>query len=221
MESGSELLQRLLSALAFYYNTRIESRSTRTGSGETALLHLYGTVEPNDVYGGHFVTAPARVRLDPDRTLRVALGLYREGLAAGSPFYRFLAFWNVLDARFEGSKSAVDDFLRATATRRNALPNASGVDVAEYLRDDSRNAIAHIVRHSPDARSIDPDMPSDRERLELDGLRHSRYRPPGNPRPVACRSEHRVGGRPHLEEPVEVDAIEIGPRLRLRAASPR
>jgi hypothetical protein len=44
-EAAAEPLQRLLSALAFHYNTRIESRRTKGGSGETDLLHPYGAVE--------------------------------------------------------------------------------------------------------------------------------------------------------------------------------
>ena len=166
--AAADPLQRLLSALAFHYNTRIESRSTKTGSGETDLLHPYGAVEPSDTVAVQCVIAPVRVHVESDSQLRVALGLYREGLSAGSPFYRFLAFWNVLDAVFNGDESARDAFLRARATGMHQIPNAAGSDVAKYLRQESRHAIAHVIRDRPQDTTIDPDAPADRERLEDD-----------------------------------------------------
>src|SRR5204863_7540685 len=96
-EAAAKPLQRLLSALAFRYNTRIESRRTKGGSGESDLLHPYGAVEPSDTFAGQCVSAPARVYVEDDPQLRVALGLYRKAMSAGSPFYGFLVFWNVLD----------------------------------------------------------------------------------------------------------------------------
>jgi hypothetical protein len=167
-EAAAEPLQRLLSALAFHYNTRIESRRTKGGSGESDLLHPYGAVEPSDTFAGQCVSAPVRVHLEDDPQLRVALALYREAMSAGSPFYRFLAFWNVLDAVFNGDEAARDAFLGARATGIHAVPNAAGTDVATYLRQDSRHAIAHVVRDRPQDTTIDPDAPADRERLELD-----------------------------------------------------
>lgn len=166
-DRAAEALQRLLSALAFHYNTRIESRRTKGGSGESDLLHTYGAVEPSDTFAGQCVSAPVRVHLEDDPQLRVAVGVYREALSAGSPFYRFLAFWNVLDAVFNGDEAARDAFLRARATGIHAVPNAAGADVAKYLLQDSRHAIAHVVRDGSRA-TIDPDAPADRERLELD-----------------------------------------------------
>jgi hypothetical protein len=74
----------------------------------------------------------------------------------------------VLDARFDGDEDARDAFLRAVGPISLSNPHTARGDVAAYLRDDSRNAIAHIVRTKPQATSIDPDLPSDRERLELD-----------------------------------------------------
>lgn len=166
-ELAAESLQRLLSALAFHYNTRIESRNVYTGSGTNDLLHPYGAIEPSDTFASQCVSAPARVHVSGDARLRVALALYREALSAASPFYRLLAFWNVLDAVFKGDEAVRDDFLRQRATGVNSVPNASG-DVAKYLRDDSRNAIAHVVRRDGAQTSIDADQPADRERLSQD-----------------------------------------------------
>ena len=169
-ERAAEALQRFLSALSFYYGMRIESRRVMGGSGTHDLLHPYGAVEASDSFGYRVVAAPKAVHVEKDARLRVALGVYREAMSAGSPFYRFLAFWNVLDAVFDGDEAARDGFLRSKATGVHAVPNAAGTDVAHYLREDSRNAVAHIVRGRRRT-TVDPDLPADRERLDTDAYR--------------------------------------------------
>jgi hypothetical protein len=100
----------------------------------------------------------------------VALAVYREGLNATSPFYFFLAFWNVLDAVFRDERVR-DAFLsrlgdeRSHAWRWSSSERPWPPDMAEELRESSRNAIAHVVRRHADQTVIDPDLPSDRERL--------------------------------------------------------
>jgi hypothetical protein len=165
---AAEALQRFLSALAFHYDTRIESRHTKGGSSESDLLHPYGAIEPSDTYGGYLVSAPKRVHLNSEKECQIAVGLYREALAAGSPFYRFLALWNVLEARFDGDETARTDFIKSSSVGRLAHPFVSSEALPDYLRWDSRHAIAHVVRK--DRRTIDPDAPQDRERLDLDAL---------------------------------------------------
>ncbi len=75
----------------------------------------------------------------------------------------------MIEAVFSGNANARDSFLRSVGpTSPYPSPFLQG-DVADYLRDESRNAIAHVVRYDPANTSIDPDLPSDRERLDLDG----------------------------------------------------
>src|SRR5262249_16001205 len=110
-----EAVQRLLSALAFTYNTRIESRPTAGGSGATDLLAHARARDISDTYGIRLERSPRQVSVPANPRLRLALGLYREGLNAASPFYRFLAFWNTIDAAFDGNEHARDAFLRQSA----------------------------------------------------------------------------------------------------------
>ena len=164
---ASEALQRFLSALAFEYDTRIESRPRSGGSGTRDLLSSSGAIAASDGYGYQVVTAPERVHLHPDPRLRVAVAVYREALSAASPFYRFLAFWNVLEAAFGGDGAKRNAFIRRIApTSFFNVPILD--DVAQHFRDNSRNAIAHVIRSDVTNTTIDPDLPEDRERLDME-----------------------------------------------------
>jgi hypothetical protein len=130
--------------------------------------HPYGAVDVRDTFGAVDVAAPHSVTVTADERLRLALAVYREGLNAASPFYRFLAFWNVIEAAFGGNSHDRDSFLGSARPAHSRPPSVTG-DVAAYLRDESGNAIAHVVRADPSDTSIDPDLPSDRERLDMEG----------------------------------------------------
>jgi hypothetical protein len=166
-DEAVEAAQRVLSAFAFQHDVRMESRPTSGGTGETDLLHPFGARDVRDTIGTQLAVAPSEVTVDPDSQLRLALAVYREGLNAASPFYTFLAFWNVLEVVFGGNGTKRNAFIRAEAPKSYWKVGVKG-DVAAYLREESRNAIAHIVRDNPTDTSIDPDLPRDRERLDLE-----------------------------------------------------
>lgn len=165
---AAESLQRFLSALAFYYNQPAEAISYG-GSGESdpywpAVLRARAT------HLGWMMTEPYDVMsLRPEPLLRVAVAYYREGLSAVSPFYRFLSLWNSLGATFGDDAKRLAGFINAEAPRhrtahwneRIAFPN----DPAKAFYDDSRNAIAHVVRDKG-KRTIDPDRAADRVRID-------------------------------------------------------
>jgi hypothetical protein len=164
-DDAVEAAQRVLSAFAFYHDIRMESRPTSGGTSTTNLLHPFGARDVRDTIGTHQAVAPSELIVDPDPQLRLALAVYREGLNAGSPFYRFLAFWNVLEVVFGGIGRKRNHFIRAEAPR-SYFKLSIKRDIATHLRDESRNAIAHIVRRQAADTKIDPDLPHDRERLD-------------------------------------------------------
>ncbi len=51
---------------------------------------------------------------------------------------------------------------------RLEVPVRTALRFAARFREDSRHAIAHIVRADPTDVSIDPDLPGDRFRLDLE-----------------------------------------------------
>ena len=177
-------LQRFLSAVAFAFDQPVEdvSYGARTGSGETDPYHWAGHRAHQAFRTLSKHTAPASIEVESDPQLGVALAYYRESVNAASPFYRFLALWNVLSAVFDIEREALagkgtptseaarrDAFIRREAPKyawrsRRAAPVTG--DLARYFREDARNAIAHVRRSA--AREIDPDDPDERVRLSDD-----------------------------------------------------
>ncbi len=92
------------------------------------------------------------LRRDSEALLK-ALGWYREGKNAGSPYYRFLAHWNALEAVYYGpaSRDGRAAFLDCATP---ALPDAwtayalppSPPSPSEHFYEASRDAIAQVFR---------------------------------------------------------------------------
>ena len=103
---------------------------------------------------------------------RVALALFREARASNNDYLSFLFFWQVLDV---GGGHPEDKVNKAIRRHRNELRfNLTYIDrlplgnrtLGAYLRDDCRDAIAHIKRR-PGKTKIDLDKPDERSRLAI------------------------------------------------------
>jgi methylamine utilization protein MauJ len=169
--------QRLLSAIAFHFDQPVLD-VTYGGIGGDDVLNPSGARDDRR-YGTTFLSeAPAAIAVDADDTLGVALAYYREGLNSDSPFYECLAFRNVLNAVFDVREdvraqqvtpeaAARDGYIDASATRldwsgRQPPPTSW----SSYLREDVRNALAHVNRQG--RREINPDDAMERRRLRDD-----------------------------------------------------
>jgi hypothetical protein len=162
-------LERFLSALAYHYEQPAEVVAYGS-SGEQDAYHPSITRAPR-THAGWMMAEPyevIRLTREPPAVLP-ALAYFREGLNAGSPFYRFLAYWNCIEAVFDGNWQRRDLFVADTVPLYRArwedwfpFPD----DPVRYFWDESRNAIAHAVRGS--RRSIDPDADQDRRRLDAE-----------------------------------------------------
>lgn len=137
---------RLLSALSF----QLDLPMTIVGSVSTGwLAELDHPMLSQPGQGGGVLHAPiSLVAVEPDERLRLVLAHYREGRSANSPFYRFLALYNALDAAFDADASARSEFIRERLAATAAPDDSYGdcFDWADYLRDTLRNAVAHAVR---------------------------------------------------------------------------
>jgi hypothetical protein len=160
-------LERFLSALAYHYDQPAEVTAYGS-SGERDPFHPSITRAPRTHAGWMMAESYEVIRLqrNPPAVLQ-AIAYFREGLNAGSPFYRFMAYWNCIDATFDGDIERRSEFLRRTVPLfrgrwddRFDFPK----DPVKYFWEESRNAVAHAVRHS--RRSIDPDADHDRRRLD-------------------------------------------------------
>jgi hypothetical protein len=167
-EKEREFMQRFLSALSYELRQPIDVL-TGCGSGVADPLAPPLPTANRRRRGNQSSEAPAAIEVTDDERLRLVLGLYREGLNSDSPFYRFLSFWNALDAAFDHDIPCIKAFLEAEAPRRaGALDYASPPDDwPDYLYDSGRCAIAHAIR-DPGRPVLDPDLPDDRARLHRD-----------------------------------------------------
>jgi hypothetical protein len=166
-ESVDADTQRLLSALCFQHHTGL----TADAPGDTGAAGRFDRAvlrAPGGTTGGLIARAPAEVHVVDDPVLRHALALYREGVTAASPFYGFLALWNALDVLFDGDEGARDAYLGTVQAGSGVVAgwDSFPADLAAYLRESSRNAVAHAVRVGRPV--VDPDLPADRHRLQRD-----------------------------------------------------
>lgn len=168
-KAAAAVAQRLLSAVVYDAEHVPVISPSRGGGTPTTNPWAPATVRvPRSAFGLHLNTAPASIEVANDSHLRLALALYREAVNAASPFYEFLALWNALGAaiqneaqrtRFINTRGPAEWRLYANGDR---LPR----DLHHEFYEASRNAIAHAVRDRPSKTVIDPDLPTDRQRLE-------------------------------------------------------
>lgn len=179
-------LQRFLSAAAFAYEQPVDDGAGGLGGdGGSDAYHPFGSRAERAHPYVYKAEAPASLVVKDHEALRLALSFFREGLNANSPFYRCVAFRNVLDAVFEvehetgaqpGSRKRTPT---KEATARDAFIDVNATAVAgwyskttpsqgwaDYLRDEVRNALAHVKRTG--RREINPDDPAERVRLMSD-----------------------------------------------------
>lgn len=174
-------LQRFLSAVAWAYDQPVEDEADAEflgGEGGNDPFNPSGSRRARAHAGIFLREAPAEIEVRNDvERLGVALAYYREGLNAGSPFYRCLAFRHVLDAVFGVQHETRQKQATPEAANRDlfidseapSIPSYGLVRSGEwsaYLREEVRNAIAHVLR--PTRRQVDPDHWSERKRLALD-----------------------------------------------------
>jgi hypothetical protein len=166
-EEEIALTERFLSAVAYEYRDGIEVLNSG-GAGVPSRLDPPVARALRRGLGNRLNDAPAELVVQDDDRLRLVLALHREGIGSESPFYRFMAFWNALDAAFDNNEPALDSFLDEEGLKWARDEEHRTEGWAQHLRDSNRNAIAHAVR-SPGKPLRDPDDPSDRARLWRDG----------------------------------------------------
>jgi hypothetical protein len=116
---------------------------------------------------------PSGLRLDVGRPLsaerRLALALYRDGISSRSAYYQFLSLYKVLQIRLPGAPVAgwinehVNDNV-PSVIRIRELRDQGIADIAGYLYENWRNAIAHVEREP----RVNPDDLQTRARINQD-----------------------------------------------------
>ncbi len=105
-------------------------------------------------------------------TQRVALTLFREAAASNNDYLSFLFYWQTLEANKEHPENVIEkayrrhrDRLHISQSDLASLP-LYGRSLSRYLRDDCRDAIAHITR-KPGKKKLELDRAEERTRLAI------------------------------------------------------
>jgi len=163
-------MERFLSTLAYTTHQPIEV-VIRGAAGWPQELDPPSVAATRRGLADHLNPAPAEIVTVEDDRLMIVLGYYRDGLNTGSPFYKFLAFWNAIDVACEDFEGGHGSWLRAKAPiyahlRGDVAPPVD--DWWDYLQNDRRSAVAHAVREPGRGEGLDPNDPEDRDKLGTD-----------------------------------------------------
>lgn len=177
---AAPVLQRFLSAIAYYFEQPVDDGGGGVGGdGGSDPFNPFGHRQQRAHPYIYKADAPASIATVQDQDAQVALAYFREGLNASSPFYRCVAYRNVLDVVFGVVSETVAGAPTAEAAKRDAFIDANATRIsawysraaptrgwADYLREEVRNALAHVNRSG--RREINPDDPSERVRINDD-----------------------------------------------------
>jgi hypothetical protein len=110
----------------------------------------------------------AQQTLDTARTSEqwFALALFKEGVNSRSEFYAYLCFWKVVEYALKGTQRKWINRIAPSLSREKQRIDAilkSHSDLAKYLWDARRNAIAHVLR-----KTMNPDDPKDELTIKRD-----------------------------------------------------
>ncbi len=168
---------------------------------------------PNVPFGGdvtpYELSRIPKVETDSER---IALTLFREARASNNIYLSFLFFWQILEIMGDKPEKLIERAYRRDRQRLMlhsddlaALP-LQGRSLSNYLRDDCRDAIAHINR-KPGKRKLELDKVEERTRITVStrvirafaeyqivhgiGLKASLYLVRASPRSVPIFSEER------------------------------
>lgn len=163
-------MERLLSAIAYQFGQSINAE-TKGGAGVVDDFHPPVAAAFRRGLADHLHQAPAEVVVGDDERLRRVLGYFREALGTGSPFFKFLAYWNALSVACVDLDGELKPWLVATMEKH---PNLRGdnkpppPDWWEYLFWEQRGAVAHAVRGEKYPPEMDPDDPETQSRFDVD-----------------------------------------------------
>ena len=170
-EEGGTILSRFLSRFAwsknggvvefFHLGSNMPDEPGRLGQGSYARSG-WATVEPP-----HCIYLPLAVHKDAD----LALALYREGLSVNSAPFGFLSLFKILNIRHSSGSAQqkwindclVDIWYQPAVDRLREI-QTTHQDVGHYMYVQGRCAVAH-ANSSP---LVNPDVYTDRRRLEAD-----------------------------------------------------
>jgi hypothetical protein len=164
------LINRFLSVLSWCDDQPMENLSGWSGNPiPVAVPKQVRTV-------GSSIAFPFYRALEPDRKVRLALALFREGRTVNSVPFEFLSYFKILNifwkdkwiqrrnAMIEGIRSTLPALSDELALRRLKALGSRESDIPKYLYESGRCAVAHAYADP----IVDPDDVSELNRLSQD-----------------------------------------------------
>ncbi len=175
-ERAFSVASEFLSAVCWQNNARTAiagggGRGWDTGwklSKANPTIYEFPTIPFGGNVIGYDISVIPLVETDPQKS---ALTLYREAGASNNRYLSFLFYWQILETGGTNAEGFVNKTFRKKPRElrlgRESLDsrlNLNGKSLGEYLRDECRDAIAHI-RRKPGKKRIDLDKAEDRLRV--------------------------------------------------------
>jgi hypothetical protein len=163
-------MEQFLSALSYWTSHPIEVLDAG-GAGWKQEMEPAFLTAPRRGLADHLHQAPSELVITDDPRLKMVFGYYRDAMNTGSPFFKFLAFWNALEVACEDLDGRLPNWIRTTLPRYAHLRGGDEQapdDWWEHLQNERRSAVAHAVRDPGRGPDLDPNDPADRGKLGKD-----------------------------------------------------
>ena len=158
-------INRFLSVISWSYKASLENEYGWSGNPVPVPVpakNLARSINPHFLIGWNPL---------PDPKQRLAVALYREALSVNSPPYQFLGFFKIINILHKSGPEQVQ-WINATLPKLTYIPaqerlatlRQSEPDVAQYLYESGRCAVAHAFADP----LVDPDDLADLHRLSAD-----------------------------------------------------
>lgn len=166
-DEAQEAVNRLLSFLVWSHRVPIRKMSGIGGPRRSLPLTWGPRMSGGLRVDPQYLLAEYKAGPSPRRSL--ALALYKEGRNSESVFYEFLSYWKILEVALpdKGTRWAwINTNVSRGGLERQRVQEiaAQASDIAEYLYNSGRCAIAHVF-HQP---TVDPDDREDNLRISKD-----------------------------------------------------
>jgi len=164
--------ERFLSALSFETREPMTTRNVQgVGIGGGVKPKQRPTaVWPRGEIPGRLVPAIEELIVADDDRLLLVLGYWRDGASTGSPFFRYLAYFNAIDVACDDYDGKMPAWVEAQTTEFAERLEPNPENLWTYLNEERRHAVAHATRSEGRPEDLDPNDAGMRMRFAMDSF---------------------------------------------------
>jgi hypothetical protein len=156
-QKAFEIGQELVNLLSWELRSpmQLSEAGSRSFNKETHLSQVKPTIRvfKDILFSGNFVNnSPSIIPYITSDHQKLALGLFREARASNNDYHAFLFYWHVIDSGSEPGEIAIERLCTSGNVKwvKDDIAKLSldGSTLGNHLKENVRNAIAHIKRWS-------------------------------------------------------------------------